>query len=431
MTEKRRRRTRWEKFKDFWVDLWESQFPEKKFEGQPKRRRKSKGISGFLNEMLEDVKSKDDFKANLTKKRKTKISFRERLKRYWEDSFGKTDLNQPKKRFNLSKWFQKQVEFYSEENQLDKKFKVEKTPFKERVKEFIEGVKTLRFRRDLWKFDLLPMVNSTMMMVTSYLLLFFAQEILTGLIATHYNLKPTVFLYAIKYANYYEPGIWNLWSVTRTYSAGPIFCLFVGIFAFLFFQILQGIRKDFRLFLLWVACNSLIIFYSKVIFIPITSISGLGTWQGLGIVAAWFYIGTANKFIMAFLAAALLFLTGFIFTEPILKMAGSRLQVSNNDEKARSINQLALGPMLIGTFIVFLVNREFNIFQNVFTLSSGLFMLLIAYFNSLGTKGVIAVHKSTGKLEKFNYLYLILMLLAISGFIYVTIVGIKITFRLL
>jgi hypothetical protein len=113
-------------------------------------------------------------------------------------------------------------------------------------------------------------------------------------------------------------------------------------------------------------------------------------------------------------------------------MGVSRFSVSTNDEKARTINQLALGPMLLGTLIVFIVNRDYNIFQNVFTLSSGMFMLLIAYFNSLGgAKEVIAVHKSTGTQEKLNYWLLALMVLSIVGYIYVTIYGFKITFRLL
>jgi hypothetical protein len=432
MTEPRRKRSRWQKFKDFWIDLWESQFPEKHKIQSGGRRKKGTGIAGFFKEIFEDAKGTENFSKSIQKKKTQKLSFKQRLHILWEDSFGKTELNQPKKKFKFSKWVQAQIEFYAQENQLDKSFKAEKTPFKERVKEFIEGIKTLRFRRDLWRFDPIPMVNSTMMMVSAYLLLYFAHEMLTGIVATHYRLKPTVFLHAIKYTNYYETGIWNLWSVTRTYSAGPIFCLFFGIFAFLFFQIAQGLKKDLRFFLLWLSCLSLVIFYSKVIFIPITSISGLGTWQGLGIVAAWFYIGTAKKFFLAFFSSALLFLTGFLYTQPILKMGVSRFSVSTNDEKARTINQIALGPMLVGTIIIFIVNRDYNIFQNVFTLSSGMFMLLVAYFNSLGgAKEVIAVHKSTGTQEKLNYWLLALMVLSIVGYIYVTIYGIKITFRLL
>jgi hypothetical protein len=208
--------------------------------------------------------------------------------------------------------------------------------------------------------------------------------------------------------------------------------LFFGIFSYLFFQIAQGLKKDFRFFLLWLSCLSLVIFYSKVIFIPITSISGLGTWQGLGIVAAWFYVGTAKKFFLAFFSSALLFLTGFLFTQPILKMGVSRFSVSTNDEKARTINQLAIGPMILGTIIIFLVNREFNIFQNVFTLSSGMFMLMVAYFNSLGgAKEVVAVHKSTGTQEKFNYWIMTLMIVSVISYVLVTIYGVKISFRLL
>ncbi len=432
MTEPRRRRSRWQKFKDFWIDLWESQFPQKYKTHSGGRRKKGGGIGGFLKEIIADAKGSDDFSKSIQKKRTQKIPIKRRLQILWEDSFGKTELNQPKKKFKFSKWIQEQIEFYAQENQLDKNFKAEKTPFKERVKEFIEGIKTLRFRKDLWKFELIPMLNSTMMMVSAYLLLYFTHELLTGIVATHYKLKPTVFLHSIKYANYYEPGIWNLWSVTRTYSAGPIFCLFFGIFSFIFFQIAQGLKKDFRFFLLWLSCLSLVIFYSKVIFIPITSISGLGTWQGLGIVAAWFYVGTAKKFFLAFFSSALLFLTGFLFTQPILKMGVSRFSVSTNDEKARTINQLALGPMLLGTIIIFIVNRNYNIFQNVFTLSSGMFMLLVAYFNSLGgAKEVVAVHKSTGTQEKFNYWIMTLMIVSVISYVLVTIYGVKISFRLL
>lgn len=432
MTEPRKRRTRWRKFKDFWIELWELQFPDKNKINSGNRRKKNKGIGSFFKEMIEDARVSNSFEKQVQKKKKIKIPLRQRLKILWEDSFGKSELIQTKKKFNFSNWIQAQIEFYGQENPLDKQFKVEKIPLKERIKEFVDGIKTLRLRRDLWRFEITPMLNSTMMMVTAYLLLFFTHEMLTGLIATHYRLKPTVFLHAIKYSNYYEPGIWNLWSVTRTYSAGPVFCLFFGIFSFLFFQISQGLRKNLRFFILWLCCLSLVIFYSKVIFIPVTSISGLGTWKGLGIVAAWFYVGTAKKFFLAFFASALLFLTGFLFTTPILKMGISRLSVSTGDEKARTINQLALGPMLLGSIIIFIVNRDYNIFQNVFTLSSGLFMLLVAYFNSLGgAKEIISVHKSTLEKEKINYGLLITMLLSIAGYILVTIHGIEISFRLL
>ncbi len=423
--DRRKRRSRWQRFKDYWVDLWELQFPDKSAPALKKRKAKSsKSISETLSGIVDDAFSGSELK-QVNAKRKVNKSLGKRVKEMLEDSMGKTDLtvNQPKKKFSFRGWIIRQIEFFSEDNEYDKQTRANAMTFGERTKEFFDSIRTLRFRLDLWRFEPAPFLNSAMMMVCCYLMVFFFHEYFTGLVATHYNLKPIILLYRIKYLNYYEPGIWNLWSVTRSYSAGPLYCLFSGAFVFLMYQMLGTAPKFLRLFLLWYSCIALVVFFSKIIFIPITSVSGLGTWEGLGIVAAWFYVGTFQKILLAFLAAGLLFFAGFAFTKPFMKMAANRQAIVSVDERGRLINQLAVGPLLLGGIIIYALNREFNIVPNTFTLSTGLFMLIVSYFNSHGNEGV-QVQKAESK-ERFSIILLLLMVAEISAFIYIMNFGLR------
>lgn len=408
--ERRRKRSRWQKFKDYLKDLWEMQFPDKKNYANPTRKKRKTGFQSALSNMIEDAFSSSELDKQIKKKKIRKpviIRFKEML----QDSLGTTELKvqRKKRKFSFRQWIINQIEFYTQSNEFDNQIKNKQPSLKQQLGDFWESIRTLRFRLELWKFDLVPMINSAMMMVFTYLIVFFFNSFFTALVATHYNLKPIIYLYRIKYLNYYDEGIWNLWSVTRSYSAGPIFCFFSGAFVFLLFQITGNLPRIIRQFMLWYSCMALVTFFSKVIFIPVTSVSNLGTWEGLGIVASWFYVGTFQKIMLAFLAAFILFLTGFVYTKAFLKLAYSRNDVSSSENRGRTMNQLAIGPLLIGTAVIFIIHRDLSIVQNTFTLLSALFMFVVSYFNAHANEGV----NLDGSTEKPRVYYELIVLLLI------------------
>lgn len=221
--------------------------------------------------------------------------------------------------------------------------------------------------------QMVSVINSAMIFILSYILVYLFYWLTCMLVASFYGLDSILYYYDLRF-NDHSP-LWNRLNILVVTGIPPALCLILAVFLF---QVafkskrLAGLQK---LFILWTTFHLFNHFFGAF---P----SGIVTDEGFGYVAAWLYLNTAFKFLLSLLSLATLGAIGFYSSKYILETADSYQRIKGDNRIKFIFFQMVL-PWLIGTITLLLLRipENFNYPYETLMLFSTIFMVAPAFFN--------------------------------------------------
>jgi hypothetical protein len=231
----------------------------------------------------------------------------------------------------------------------------------------------LKSRQDSQLRNLTITLNSVVVFLTTYVLVYLFYWLTSMLVASWYGLDSTLYFYDLKFNDH--SNLWTRFNILMVTGIPPFFCLFLGIFLYRFLfkkRRFVGLQK---LFILWSSFHLFNHFFGAF---P----SGVVTNEGFGYVAAWMYMNTAFKFMFSLISLFLLSLIGYYSAEYILETSDSLHRIKPENRKAFMLMQIAL-PWLIGTAIMLLIRvpENFKYPYETLMLFSAIFLVIPPFFN--------------------------------------------------
>jgi hypothetical protein len=236
-----------------------------------------------------------------------------------------------------------------------------------------EKKKPLLSQRNPFFRNLTITVNSVIVFLITYVLVYLFYWLTCMLVASWYGLDSTLYFYDLRFNDH--SNIWNRFNILMVTGIPPFFCLFLGIFLFrIIFKMrrLVGLQK---LFILWSAFHLFNHFFGAF---PM----GVVTEEGFGYVAAWLYMNTAFKFMFSLISLFILAVIGYYSAQHILETSDSLNRIKQENRLAFILLQMAL-PWFIGTVVMLLIRvpKNFDYPYETLMLFSMIFLVIPPFFN--------------------------------------------------
>ena len=216
-------------------------------------------------------------------------------------------------------------------------------------------------------------VNSVIVFIITYILVYLFYWLTCMLVASWYGLDSTLYFYDLKFNDH--SNLWSRFNILLVTGIPPFFCLFLGIFLYrVAFKKRRFVGLQ-KLFILWSAFHLFNHFFGAF---P----SGIITDEGFGYVAAWMYMNTAFKFMFSLVSLFFLAVIGYYSAQYILETSDSVNRIKQENRLAFILLQIAL-PWLIGTVIMLLVRapKNFAYPYETLMLFSTIFLVIPPFFN--------------------------------------------------
>jgi hypothetical protein len=216
-------------------------------------------------------------------------------------------------------------------------------------------------------------INSTIVFLTTYVLVYLFYWLASMLVGSWYGLDSTLYFYDLKFNDH--STIWNRFNILMVTGIPPFLCLFLGVFLYrVLFKKKRFVGLQ-KLFILWSSFHLFNHFFGAF---P----SGVVTSEGFGYVAAWLYMNTAFKFMFSLVSLFILGMIGYFSTQHILETSDSMSRIKPENRLAFILLQVAL-PWLIGTIMMLLIRipENFTYPYETLMLFSMIFLIIPPFFN--------------------------------------------------
>jgi len=216
-------------------------------------------------------------------------------------------------------------------------------------------------------------INSLMVFMLTYVLVYLFYWLTSMLVASFYGLDSTLYFYDLKFNNH--SPLWDRFNILLVTGIPPFFCLFLGLFLYkVLFKNSRFVGLQ-KLFILWSSFHLFNHFFGAL---P----SGIVTAEGFGYVAAWMYMNTAFKFLFSLVSLFALGVIGFYSAKHILETSDSLHRIKASNRLPFMLYQTAI-PWLVGTIIMLLVRIPHNFDYPYETLMffSMVFLVIPPFFN--------------------------------------------------
>lgn len=315
------------------------------------------------------------------------------LDQYEQDALRSHSSKQKKSIFSSITLYFKQRDFRREERQAERmKIKIRRQQQKEYKRDeagrslgqklftltqeeeiLKEKQALLHSRQNLLFRNLIITLNSVIVFLVTYVLVYLFYWLTSMLVASWYGLDSTLYFYDLKFNDH--SNLWNRFNVLMVTGIPPFFSLFLGIFLY---RVLFKKRRFVglqKLFILWSAFHLFNHFFGAF---P----SGIVTNEGFGYVAAWMYMNTAFKFMFSLISLFVLSVIGYYSAEYILETSDSLNRIKTKNRLAFILMQIAI-PWLIGTAIMLLIRvpENFKYPYETLMLFSSIFLVIPPFFN--------------------------------------------------
>ena len=252
--------------------------------------------------------------------------------------------------------------------------------------------------------NLIIVVNSVMIFITSYILVYLFYWLTCMLIASFFGLDSILYYYDLRFNDHSQ--VWNRLNILIITGLPPFLSLALGVFLLqVVFKIkkLAGLQK---LFLLWTSFHLLNHFFGAF---P----SGVITDEGFGYVAAWMYMNTAFKFMFSLVSLFALGLIGYYSATKILETSDSLHRIKGDNRLSFMLYQTAL-PWLIGTILLLLtrIPENFNYPYETLMLFSTVFLIIPPFFNQKVKPELNLMKSVKRRTVSLGYLAMMIVLVA-------------------
>lgn len=358
-----------------------------------KRRTLLDIIKEYFAEQRRDSQLKKQFKSSVSKGRKRMtipeyikyLISKDRRNKKLQQEFKKKVYRKPKPK-TISESIKEAKEARELEAKMKAKFKKsvtapkKKIPFKERVQIFRQQIKDAYHNFFFGEINNFSIVNSTIIFITTYLMVFFANDLAIAMAAKYFELKPILYYNYIIYMN--SAG-WYPHAIKRIFITGPFLTLGIGIGGYLIYLLLKDKNVFVRLFFIWTSLIGFANFMAKLMSVP--NYKGRlepTSEMSLGIVTGWLYYSNTFENALAVLGFVLTVPIGLLMAKPFVQTAWSSRVIKNKSDKARLIFQVGILPFLIGMTIIFIVNHPGNLRANFINLVAIGFSLIWAFMGA-------------------------------------------------
>jgi len=219
--------------------------------------------------------------------------------------------------------------------------------------------------------NLVYTLNSTMLFIIAYFLVYFLYQITVLVVASRWRLDSVLFYYDLAF-NDYSP-LWNRTNIILITLSGPLICLMLA--AILMRLVAPRIKeqKSLKLFVLWVA----IIGYN---FFLGAFASGVSFDEGFGYVPAWLFMNTFWKIFLSLIFLFILGLIGYYSASKFLDTSYSLIRIRQQNKIKFLLFQVVL-PWIIGIIVIFLVKIPNNMNYDTANLVTLAFAVIPVLFN--------------------------------------------------
>jgi len=247
-------------------------------------------------------------------------------------------------------------------------------------------------------------VNSTIVFIIAYLLVYLLNQITILIVASNWKLDSVLLYYDLAF-NDYSP-LWSRNNILIVTSSGPIICLLVGFLFYRFFSNRKKVKGILKLFFLWIALHSLNLFLGAWA-------TGISFDEGFGYVPAWLYL---NVFWQIFVALIFLFLLGTVgfYAAPKFLDTSKSLYRIRSENKGKFLLYQALLPWLIGSIIIILTKIPNNMPYDTANLIT-MFIAVVPVLFNRSAKPTTSFEKEK-KSTKIKWLLVVLFIALILAY---------------
>jgi hypothetical protein len=207
------------------------------------------------------------------------------------------------------------------------------------------------------KLFLLIGINSTILFLLSYFILFIVSQAVTVITAGFFNYPVILYYYDI-YFNISQEA-WYHDSVKTIYSSGPLIIFVIGIIFLILYTNVRVYAGTFKLFFLWGFLHAVNMLFGALL---------VGTLfdTGVGYVVSWMYIMDTGKLMYSTVSIFFLIITGILATKQFLISGNSYYTDINKDNRTAFIIAQVLMPYILGNIFLVAVRQPRFLFYDTF-----------------------------------------------------------------
>ena len=255
-------------------------------------------------------------------------------------------------------------------------------------------------------------VNSSILYVLAYLLVYLTYQLSVILMASRFGIDSVLYYFEVMFPIGNQSALWTDFSIISITLAGPLVCALLGILYYRWFLLKKAYKDQLlRLFLIWMSFHSLNMFFGAWT-------AGIITNQGFGYVANWLFLPTAVKFFISLVFIFLMMLIGYKSTNIFLETSQSAARVRKHNRPYFILSQ-GLIPWFLGTLVLLFIKlpnaapQHSNILiYDAVLLFSILALIIPMFFNSNVHPHISGIGLSRRK-TRMNFMWLMLAVLMI------------------
>lgn len=202
-------------------------------------------------------------------------------------------------------------------------------------------------------------LNSTVLFLIAYILIFSLTSLVTALSAAAFNISTEVFYSEIFY--FLRGFDWTSDAVKVVFSTGPILALLSAILLWILYTHVSQETGILKLLVVWMTIHGILFFFGDMMMGAIFS-------KGFGYVIMYLYFMDTGKMIITLFALTTMFTLGLLMGRQLLFTANTYLNVLPGNKARRFVLIQYLIPFLAGNVIIFLVKlpgvTTFDLFLN-------------------------------------------------------------------
>jgi hypothetical protein len=215
--------------------------------------------------------------------------------------------------------------------------------------------------RIILKPDYLKVIlNSTILFLLAYFIVFTVVNFTSSVSALTYDIKSVIYYYKIDYLINVKG--WKIDVIKVVFSTGPFFSL---IFSFLVLVIYINISQEtwfIRLFLFWIFCHAYLHFFGEMLI-------GILLTKGFGFSIVYMYVLEYKQLLIIIFSSTFLILTGLLLTKIALFSGNAYFNMITKENRSYFLQSQFLIPSLLGVVVLILIKTpkitEYDLLVNL------------------------------------------------------------------
>jgi len=216
-------------------------------------------------------------------------------------------------------------------------------------------------------------LNSTVLFLIAYMLVFMFTSIATAISASAFEITTEIQYSQILY--YIRSYDWTSDAVKTIFSTGPILSLILGILLWILYTKVSEETGILKLLVVWMFIHCILFFFGDMMMGALFS-------KGFGYVIMYLYFMDTGKMIITLFAISTMFTLGLIVARPLLFTANTYLNVLPGNQARRFSLVQYIIPFVAGNIIIGLVKLPGISLYEIFLNASIILFLIPIYIRA-------------------------------------------------